>query len=237
MKGDRTVALVMTSTLFLTGAGCARASPEERTDSVTPPAAATSTGAPGLVPRARRAPSALPAEPPVLATLPSGREVHVRSVGTTAAGLLDVPTDIGQAGWWRGGSRLGDPFGSDPARSARRLDVTGPRSLRRTAHRRSRRPHRPGLGASEADVRGPVPAAGAAGFPGPRDLALRRLGPNDGSRSSPAPRRTTPRAAATRTSPSSLPFPSRLRNDDDQEGLPEATADGSPAHGAGTATS
>jgi len=26
--------------------------------------------------------------------------------------LLDVPDDIDVAGWWRGGSRLGDPFGS-----------------------------------------------------------------------------------------------------------------------------
>ncbi len=36
----------------------------------------------------------------------------IRSVGTTAAGVLDVPDDISVAGWWRGGSRLGDPFGS-----------------------------------------------------------------------------------------------------------------------------
>ena len=27
-------------------------------------------------------------------------------------GLLDVPDDIELAGWWSGGSRLGDPFGS-----------------------------------------------------------------------------------------------------------------------------
>ena len=26
--------------------------------------------------------------------------------------MLDVPEDIRTAGWWRGGSRLGDPFGS-----------------------------------------------------------------------------------------------------------------------------
>jgi hypothetical protein len=52
------------------------------------------------------------AEPPVLVTLPSGRRVRVRAVGTTAAGLLDVPDDVGQAGWWRGASRVGDPFGS-----------------------------------------------------------------------------------------------------------------------------
>jgi hypothetical protein len=33
-------------------------------------------------------------------------------VGTTAAGTLAVPSDIRVAGWWRGGARLGDPFGS-----------------------------------------------------------------------------------------------------------------------------
>jgi hypothetical protein len=26
--------------------------------------------------------------------------------------VLDVPDDVRTAGWWRGGSRLGDPFGS-----------------------------------------------------------------------------------------------------------------------------
>jgi hypothetical protein len=48
----------------------------------------------------------------VLTTLPSGRQVPIRAVGTTAAGLLDVPADVNRAGWWSGGSRLGDPFGS-----------------------------------------------------------------------------------------------------------------------------
>ena len=36
----------------------------------------------------------------------------IRAVGTTTDGVLDVPDDIRVAGWWRGGSRLGDPFGS-----------------------------------------------------------------------------------------------------------------------------
>ena len=44
--------------------------------------------------------------------LPSGRPVAVRSVSTTDDGTLDVPADIDVAGWWRGGSRIGDPFGS-----------------------------------------------------------------------------------------------------------------------------
>ncbi|WP_165807242.1 class F sortase [Nocardioides currus] len=51
-------------------------------------------------------------EPPVSAELPSGTVVPVVPVGTTADGTLDVPDDIRVSGWWRGGSRLGDPFGS-----------------------------------------------------------------------------------------------------------------------------
>jgi hypothetical protein len=36
----------------------------------------------------------------------------LRPVDTRADGTLDVPDDVRVAGWWRGGSRLGDPFGS-----------------------------------------------------------------------------------------------------------------------------
>ena len=36
----------------------------------------------------------------------------MRSVSTRPDGLLDVPDDVRTAGWWRGGSRLGDPFGA-----------------------------------------------------------------------------------------------------------------------------
>ena len=36
----------------------------------------------------------------------------VRVASTTANGVLDVPADIREAGWWSGGARLGDPFGS-----------------------------------------------------------------------------------------------------------------------------
>ena len=44
--------------------------------------------------------------------LPSGTEVPVVAVSTTRDGTLDVPADVDVAGWWRGGSRIGDPFGS-----------------------------------------------------------------------------------------------------------------------------
>jgi hypothetical protein len=52
------------------------------------------------------------AERPVSLRLPSGTLVPVRPAGTRGRGLLDVPDDIAEAGWWRAGARLGDPFGS-----------------------------------------------------------------------------------------------------------------------------
>ncbi len=51
-------------------------------------------------------------EAPKQIRLPSGTKVPVRAVTTRADGVLDVPDDIRTAGWWRGGSRLGDPFGA-----------------------------------------------------------------------------------------------------------------------------
>ena len=59
---------------------------------------------------ARRA--GLVSEAPTHVRLPSGTSVDVDAVSTTSDGLLDVPDDIRTAGWWRGGSRIGDPFGS-----------------------------------------------------------------------------------------------------------------------------
>lgn len=51
-------------------------------------------------------------ERPLTSRLPSGKVVRVRPVAIHPDGSLAVPTDIRVAGWWRGGSRLGDPFGS-----------------------------------------------------------------------------------------------------------------------------
>ena len=56
--------------------------------------------------------SGVASEAPTGMRLPSGTTVPVRAVTTRADGVLDVPDDIRTAGWWRGGSRLGDPFGS-----------------------------------------------------------------------------------------------------------------------------
>lgn len=116
MAGVGAVALVMTGTLLLAGTGCAAGVQDNVAADTGPTATATSSTTsstpPEKVPRARRAPSVVVAEAPLLTTLPSGQEVPVSSVGTTSAGLLAVPSDIDRAGWWRGGSRLGDPFGS-----------------------------------------------------------------------------------------------------------------------------
>lgn len=78
----------------------------------TPASAASSPASPSPVAPARRARTVLAPEAPRLVTLPSGRAVAVAPAGTRRSGLLDVPDDIGVAGWWEGGSRLGDPFGS-----------------------------------------------------------------------------------------------------------------------------
>lgn len=64
------------------------------------------------VPAARRAGSVVRPRAPTRLTLPSGRTVTISSAGTTPAGLLAVPDDVGTAGWWEGGSRVGDPFGT-----------------------------------------------------------------------------------------------------------------------------
>lgn len=49
---------------------------------------------------------------PALAVLPDGTRMPVDVAGTTTVGALRVPDDVTHAGWWEGGSRLGDRFGS-----------------------------------------------------------------------------------------------------------------------------
>ncbi len=59
-----------------------------------------------------RAASAVQPERPEMARLPSGALIPIRAVSTLPDRRLDVPDDIRTAGWWRGGSRIGDLFGS-----------------------------------------------------------------------------------------------------------------------------
>lgn len=49
---------------------------------------------------------------PTAVRLPGGDLLEVVPVGTREDGLLDVPADVDLVGWWEGGSRVGDPFGS-----------------------------------------------------------------------------------------------------------------------------
>ena len=51
-------------------------------------------------------------EAPRSLRLPSGRVVPVHAVSTGRDGQLDVPDNPRSAGWWRGGSRVGDPSGN-----------------------------------------------------------------------------------------------------------------------------
>ncbi|MET1059418.1 MAG: class F sortase [Nocardioides sp.] len=53
----------------------------------------------------------VPPQAPRVVRLPSGAEVPVRTVGTEPDGELRVPGDARSAGWWRGGSRVGDASG------------------------------------------------------------------------------------------------------------------------------
>ncbi|MGC4112884.1 MAG: class F sortase [Nocardioides sp.] len=55
---------------------------------------------------------ALRPEAPSRVVLPDGRVVPVSPADVRGNGSLAVPDDIATAGWWRGGARLGDPFGS-----------------------------------------------------------------------------------------------------------------------------
>lgn len=107
-------------TVALLGCGAPAASPPgSAVDPSTPPGARSrgtptaSSEAPAqpAVP-ARRAPSVVVPQPPVAARLPSGTVVAIREVSSRADGELAVPEDVDTAGWWKGGARLGDPFGS-----------------------------------------------------------------------------------------------------------------------------
>jgi hypothetical protein len=61
---------------------------------------------------AQRAASQVRPEAPRAIRLPDGTTLPVRAVGTRPDGELAVPDDVRIAAWWRGGSRLGDPFGA-----------------------------------------------------------------------------------------------------------------------------
>lgn len=101
-------AAILSGTALLILAGC---SPATSDGARAEPSPSSSTSA-GPITQALLARSVLPPEAPVAATLPSGIVVPIRPAATTLDGRLDVPNDSEVAGWWPGGSRVGDPFGS-----------------------------------------------------------------------------------------------------------------------------
>ena len=107
--------LVALATVLAVASATACAVGDAAPPSAAPPSAEHPPAPPvtsaGPSPVAQRVGSVVP-EPPRGIQLPNGHRVGIRPIDTTRNGLLDVPDDIQLAGWWRGGSRLGDPFGS-----------------------------------------------------------------------------------------------------------------------------
>lgn len=100
---------MLASVLVAGLSGCAVGGADEPESARASASPATTSAAPAEV--AQRVGSVVP-EPPRGIQLPDGHRVGIRAVGTKANGVLDVPPDVRVAGWWSGGSRLGDPFGS-----------------------------------------------------------------------------------------------------------------------------
>jgi hypothetical protein len=62
--------------------------------------------------QAQRLPTSVVPEVPAALRLPGGGVVRVVPTRTGIDGSLGIPDNLHRAGWWRGGARLGDPFGS-----------------------------------------------------------------------------------------------------------------------------
>jgi hypothetical protein len=95
------------ATLALGLGACGGGSPDDQSAAAATPTATTSVEA-----RTAERAGAVAAEVPTDVRLPGGTVVPIRPADTRPDGLLDVPDDIRRSGWWRGGSRVGDPFGS-----------------------------------------------------------------------------------------------------------------------------
>ena len=84
------------------------------------PTVTPSDGVPAGAPAVAPAPDAPPARDaggpppfvPARITLPSGRQAAVAAADTADDGSLLVPVDPSRVGWWTGGGRPGDPYGS-----------------------------------------------------------------------------------------------------------------------------
>lgn len=93
--------------------------PTSDTSATSDPAATSATSAtsePAPAPTPARvghaAPSQVHAERPLAVTLASDTTMRIRVSATATTGDLAIPANINQAGWWDGGSKLGDPYGA-----------------------------------------------------------------------------------------------------------------------------
>ncbi len=119
-RGVGRVTLLLTgATVALGGCGASAGAVPTPPSSPSSPAAAGSSS-PATEPvqdrtvvpsQARRVGSVQP-EPPEAVRLPGTDLLPVSAVGTRDDGLLDVPADVDRLGWWEGGAKVGDPFGS-----------------------------------------------------------------------------------------------------------------------------
>ena len=107
MRGWR---FVVTALTLVAATGCDAAA--ERADPTTSPAVTGSADRPTPAGVAQAARSQVVPEAPRLLALPDGTVMPVDPARSGADGVLDIPKDVNRAGWWTGGSRLGDPFGS-----------------------------------------------------------------------------------------------------------------------------
>lgn len=109
--------------LLCATAGCGTAAVPGGPGPAVPAASGTASGtasAPAAPSAGRTPPPAAAArdvsapEPfvPRYLVLPSGGRAAVERAGTADDGSLTVPDDPSRVGWWTGGARVGDPFGS-----------------------------------------------------------------------------------------------------------------------------
>ncbi len=103
-------------------------SPAPSTDPAPPSASASPSASPSGTPtappslqvegpaapaqQAQRLPTSVVPEPPASLRLPGGKVVRIVPTRTGLDRSLAIPDSLRRAGWWRGGARLGDPFGS-----------------------------------------------------------------------------------------------------------------------------
>ena len=106
----RTVASTLAAVCLVAAvAACAASAVEPETAGAAPDS--VTTGLPTAA-EAGTPDSQVHAFVPTLLRLASGTRADVRPAGVDATGALVVPDDPRRVGWWTGGAKVGDPFGS-----------------------------------------------------------------------------------------------------------------------------